>query len=149
MDAEELAYAKSLKTEHKKLMSHALADAEDDDEEDMYKQKRGVWFVFVCAPAIPLLHVRLPGVQTHGAWRLLTPAHPPRRYGNEDDYSSPIDDVDELLVFALALSAAQQRHPSVPASLPPHVQAQVRARVGGRGTHSDRTRFSLALSIWG
>jgi hypothetical protein len=63
--------------------------------------------------------------------RFLTPAHPPRRYGNEDDYSSPIDDVDELLVFALALSAAQQRHPSVPASLPPHVQAQVRLSSGG------------------
>ena len=51
------------------------------------------------------------------------------RYGNDDDYSSPIDDVDELLVFAVTLSNASQRYPVVfgaaQASLSPEVQAQV------------------------
>lgn len=36
IDAEELAYANALKKDHKKIMTYALADAEEDDPDNMY-----------------------------------------------------------------------------------------------------------------
>eukprot|EP00614_Pseudopedinella_elastica_P016143 CAMPEP_0172650106 /NCGR_PEP_ID=MMETSP1068-20121228/242126_1 /TAXON_ID=35684 /ORGANISM="Pseudopedinella elastica, Strain CCMP716" /LENGTH=1202 /DNA_ID=CAMNT_0013464469 /DNA_START=137 /DNA_END=3746 /DNA_ORIENTATION=+ len=48
-------------------------------------------------------------------------------YGDEDDYSSPIDDVDQLLLFFAALQHAQAQHPDLmaqaQAQLPPEAQA--------------------------
>ncbi len=44
-------------------------------------------------------------------------------YENEDEYSSPIDDVNELSVFYAAFQAANARAPHLVAALPPDVQA--------------------------